>query len=220
MKGVKSITVERTIRRADGTIEPWVTKAYWHRNPLRRLLYRLRGVTGTVTIGPTAFKRSILDDVRELAALLLPSWNQRQAALVASGVPLAVFGEATVINFTGKAKYNDQVILESSGKPPKFGAIGVGAEEGGGHTAEAADTTLVNEKESRTTFAPSAITTTHTHDTYQGEYEVTATAARVVNEAGIFDESTVGKIFCEATFKQDNLALGDSIKLRFKIQLT
>lgn len=37
---VKAVVVERTVIRADGTVEP-LPDLYWHRNPLRRLAWRL-----------------------------------------------------------------------------------------------------------------------------------------------------------------------------------
>jgi hypothetical protein len=37
----KSVTLEAVVIRADGTREELGTIAYWHRNPLRRLFYRL-----------------------------------------------------------------------------------------------------------------------------------------------------------------------------------
>lgn len=38
---VASVVVEAVIIRADGSSEDLGTVAYWHRNPLRRLLWRL-----------------------------------------------------------------------------------------------------------------------------------------------------------------------------------
>lgn len=42
------MTLERQITRADGTVEPKEVVAYWHRNPLRRIVMRLRGVKGRI----------------------------------------------------------------------------------------------------------------------------------------------------------------------------
>jgi hypothetical protein len=39
---VKSVELEVTIVRADGTVEELGSVAYWHKNPLRRLFHRLR----------------------------------------------------------------------------------------------------------------------------------------------------------------------------------
>ena len=36
-------TIEATIVRADGRVEKLGTIAYWHRNPLKRLWFRLTG---------------------------------------------------------------------------------------------------------------------------------------------------------------------------------
>lgn len=44
---VKQVSLEATVIRADGRVEPLGTVAYWHRNPLRRWAWalgqRLRG---------------------------------------------------------------------------------------------------------------------------------------------------------------------------------
>jgi hypothetical protein len=40
----RSITVEAVVTRADGTVEDLGVVAYYHRNPLRRLIARMRGV--------------------------------------------------------------------------------------------------------------------------------------------------------------------------------
>lgn len=41
--GAKSVTVEAVVIRADGTREDLGAVAYYHRNPLRRLYWRLTG---------------------------------------------------------------------------------------------------------------------------------------------------------------------------------
>lgn len=38
---IKSVGLEAVVIRADGTREDLGTIAYWHKNPLRRLFYRL-----------------------------------------------------------------------------------------------------------------------------------------------------------------------------------
>lgn len=43
-----SITLERQITRADGTVEPNEVVAYWHKSRVMRILARLRGVKGKV----------------------------------------------------------------------------------------------------------------------------------------------------------------------------
>jgi hypothetical protein len=40
---VKQMTLEAVVIRADGTREDLGRIAYWHKNPLRRFLARLRG---------------------------------------------------------------------------------------------------------------------------------------------------------------------------------
>ena len=49
---------------------------------------------------------------------------------------------------------------------------------------------------------------------------ITATAARAVDEAGLFDASTAGSMFLSATFAVVNLAIGDSLQLTAKAQFT
>lgn len=56
MKQPVSITLERQITRADGSVEPREVVAFYHRNPLKRALARLRGVKGKVT--PNAGSRT------------------------------------------------------------------------------------------------------------------------------------------------------------------
>jgi hypothetical protein len=41
-KGIGSAQVSAIITRADGTVEDLGVISYWHRNPLRRLWWRLR----------------------------------------------------------------------------------------------------------------------------------------------------------------------------------
>lgn len=38
----KSVELEITVIRADGTVENYGTVAYWHRNPLKRWAWKLR----------------------------------------------------------------------------------------------------------------------------------------------------------------------------------
>ncbi len=40
--GVKSIKTEMKVIRADGTVEDLGVVNYWHRNPLKRLMWRIR----------------------------------------------------------------------------------------------------------------------------------------------------------------------------------
>lgn len=40
--GIKSASIEAVIIRADGTREDLGTVSYWHKNPLRRALWRIK----------------------------------------------------------------------------------------------------------------------------------------------------------------------------------
>jgi hypothetical protein len=39
--GASQVTVEARVIRADGTVQELGTVAYWHRNPLKRLAWRV-----------------------------------------------------------------------------------------------------------------------------------------------------------------------------------
>lgn len=131
------------------------------------------------------------------------------------------FGTATVITNKGKAILADRVRTTPGTytTSPKFVAMGTGA-TGAARTAAAADTALSTEVETRTSGTESVVTTTQTGDTYQVTGTVTASATRAVDEAGLFDASTVGNMFLSATFAVVNLSNGDSIAFTFKSQLT
>lgn len=131
------------------------------------------------------------------------------------------FGTATVVTNKGKAMFADRVRTTPATytTAPKFVAMGVGA-TGAARTAVAADTALSTEVESRTSGTESIVTTTQTGDTYQVVGTVTATSARVVDEAGLFDASSTGNMFTSATFAVINLATSDSIAFTWKVQVT
>ena len=39
----REATIEAVVTRADGTVENLGTVSYWHRNPLKRLIFKLTG---------------------------------------------------------------------------------------------------------------------------------------------------------------------------------
>lgn len=132
-----------------------------------------------------------------------------------------VFGTATVTTNKGKAMFADRLRTSPSTytNAPKWFGIGTGA-TAAARTAVAADTALSTEVESRASGAESAVTTTQTGDTNQVLATITTSAARAIDEAGLFDASTAGNMFMSATFPVINLANGDSIQLTGKTQLT
>lgn len=113
---------------------------------------------------------------------------------------------ATVLVNTGKAIVTNR--LKGSGTEPVYVGIGTGA-----GTAAATDTTLFTEVESRATGTSTQQTTTTTSDTYRVVGTITATNARAVTNAGLFDASTVGNLFVKGDFSTVNLSTGDSIQL-------
>jgi uncharacterized membrane-anchored protein len=80
------------------------------------------------------------------------------------------------------------------------------------------DTALSTEVETRATGTESIATVSVTSDTYQIVGTITATAARVVDEAGSFDASTVGNMATSFTFAVVNLNNGDSIQFTIRLR--
>ena len=118
---------------------------------------------------------------------------------------------ATVLTNAGKAITTNR--LKGSGTEPNYLGIGTGTA-----TAVITDTALGTAVESRVAGTSTQQTTTTTSDTYQVVGTVTATAARAVTEAGLFDASTAGNMFLRADFAAVNLAIGDSIQATLKVQ--
>lgn len=129
------------------------------------------------------------------------------------------FGVATVSTNSNKRTLADRMQTTPTRNPMKFVGIGTGA-TGAARTAVAADTALTTEVESRATGTESTVTTTNTNDTYQVIGTVTATSARAVDEAMTFDASSAGNAGVSITQNVINLAIGDSLQLTIKTQLS
>ncbi len=131
------------------------------------------------------------------------------------------FGTATVITTIGKAIIADRIRTTPATytNAPRHIGIGVGATTAA-RTAAVGDTALSTQVESRVAGTESTVTTTTTGDTYQSVGTVTATAARAVDEAGLFDAASAGNMFLSATFAAVNLANGDSLQITARCQLT
>lgn len=132
------------------------------------------------------------------------------------------FGTATVVTNKGKAMFADRLRTTPATYTvsPKFMAMGVGA-TGAARTAAVGDTALSTQVESRTTGTESVVTTSVAGDTYQCAGVITASAARNVDEFGLFDAASGGNMGFSATFTVIVLpGSGDSIVFTAKIQLT
>lgn len=132
------------------------------------------------------------------------------------------FGTATVCTNKGKAMFADRMRATPATYTvsPHFMAMGVGA-TGAGRTAAITDTALSTQVESRTSGTESIVTTTVTGDTYQVAGIITASAARNVDEFGLFDAASAGNMGFSATFTVIPLAAsGDAIVFTAKIQQT
>jgi hypothetical protein len=125
------------------------------------------------------------------------------------------FGTATVLTSAGKAITTNRI--KGAGTEPAYVGVGVGATTAA-RTAVVGDTALSTAVESRVLGTSTQQTTTVTSDTYQVVGTVTATAARAVDEAGLFDAASAGNMFLSATFPVVNLSSGDSIQATLKVQ--
>lgn len=114
---------------------------------------------------------------------------------------------------TGRAIITNRI--KGSGTEPNYVAIGTGA-----GTTGATDTTLFTEVETRQAGTSTQQTTSTTNDTYRVVGTITASTARAVTNAGLFDASTSGNLFVKADFSTINLASGDSIQLTFNISFS
>jgi len=128
------------------------------------------------------------------------------------------FGIANVITQVGRAVAVDRLLSSPAGGAPCYIQIGVGA-TGAARTAAATDITLSTPVEARVAGAESQTTITTSGDTYQVVGIVTASAARNVDEAGLFTASTGGTLFFSATFAPIALNPGDQLQLTFRTQV-
>lgn len=118
---------------------------------------------------------------------------------------------ATVFCNSGKAITTNR--LKGAGTEPVYVAWGTGA-----GTAAAADTTLFTEStEARVAGTSTQQTTTTTSDTYQVVGTITASGAKTITNAGLFDALTVGNLFMKGDFTGVALNSGESIAFTMKV---
>lgn len=122
------------------------------------------------------------------------------------------FGTGTVITNVGFAIISDRLRNVAVVASPRWVAIGVGA-TAAARTAAVADIALSSAVETRTEGTESQQTTSQTNDTYRVVGVITATGARSVDEAGLFNALAAGTMFLSATFPVVSLALNDSLQL-------
>lgn len=121
------------------------------------------------------------------------------------------FGIAQVLTTVGKT-YTASQMAGLTTTAPKFLAIGTGA-TAAARTAAVGDVALSTEVETRV----GTNTPTNTLNVFQVIQTITATAARAIDEAGLFSAITGGSMIVSATFAQVNLANGDSIQITTQI---
>jgi hypothetical protein len=129
------------------------------------------------------------------------------------------FGTATVITKLGRGIIADRLRNVPTGASPRWVGIGTGA-TGAARTAANTDTGLSTAVETRSEGVESQQTTTETGDTYRVVGVVTATGARSVDEAGLFNALSGGTMFLSATFPVISLSINDSLQLTCNCQIT
>lgn len=127
---------------------------------------------------------------------------------------------ANILTSAGKAIMTARMLgATPSQVEPKFISWGTGA-----GTAAIADVALFTESvEARTTGTGAQFTTsTITNDAHQVSGTITATAGRVITNAGVFDTSGLGtgNLYLHGDFAGVTLATGESIAFIFRNQLT
>ena len=131
------------------------------------------------------------------------------------------FAAATVLTNVERAIVADRIRTTPATYTvaPKYLAIGTGA-TGAARTASATDTLLSTEVETRTAGTESIVTTTLTGDTLQVAGTITMTAARAVDEGGLFCSPTAatGPMAVSWTQAVDNFNSGDTYTITVKIQ--
>lgn len=129
------------------------------------------------------------------------------------------FGVATLLTNLERAIVADRIRATPATytTSPHWLAIGVGATTAA-RTALATDVALSSEVETRVVGTESVATTTLTGDTYQVTGTTTMTAARAVDEGGLFDAATVGHMAVSWTQAVDSFSLGDTYAITIKIQ--
>jgi hypothetical protein len=125
---------------------------------------------------------------------------------------------ATLVN-TGRAMITGLMAKVGSGNgaaTPSY--IGWGT----GTTAESAtQTALVTAaSEARVNGTVTQQTTSVTNDTFQTVATITSASSQSISEAGVFDALTAGNMLLRGVFTAIPLAIGDSITLTAKVQLT
>lgn len=91
----------------------------------------------------------------------------------------------------------------------------------GAGTAAVGDTTLFTEAaETRATATLTGVTTTVTGDTFQAVGTITATSAKTITNAGLFDAATAGDLVVKGDHAGVPVEINDAIEYTIKLQFT
>lgn len=122
---------------------------------------------------------------------------------------------ANVLTNLGKEIVIRRLKGETGWDEPVYVAWGTGS-----GTSAATDTALFTEaSEARVAGTSSVVTTTTTNDTYRVVGTLTASAAKTITNAGLFDAATGGRLFLKGDFTGIALNSGDSIQFTFEWQI-
>lgn len=121
----------------------------------------------------------------------------------------------TVLTNTGKRIVMHRLKGDAGWNVPQYLGWGTGA-----GTAAPTDTTLFTEaSEARVACTLAILTTSTTEDTFQALGTLTASGAKTITNAGIFDASTGGNLFLKASHDGIPLDANDSIQYDFRWRL-
>ena len=128
---------------------------------------------------------------------------------------------ATVYVDVGHQEIVDYINGVATG-PTDLGGSNAHVDWGTGTTGAAAGDTALETPapEARSIAVATEITTTTTGDTNQWVATITATATRVITEAGLFDSLTAGVLIIRSVFAAINLDSGDKIEFTITLQQT
>ena len=128
------------------------------------------------------------------------------------------FGAGSVVTKLGFGVIAGRILNTPTKNSPRHIGMGTGATSAD-RTAADTDTALSNEVETRTQGVESQVTTTETDDSYKVVGSITTTAARAVDEVGLFTASSGGEMAFSATHAVVNLDISDSLNYNITIKI-
>ena len=190
---VKQVSIEVEVIRANGERRHLGTVSYWHRNPLKRVVWR----------------------TRRLGYYPLHLWDK----VADRYFPALSFGLATLQVNGGRGIVTGR--LRAVGTEPLNIGWGTGAGVTAAGDTTLFTEVLVNMTAGgtdHTVGTSSQVTTTTTNDTYRVTGTRTATAAGTITNAGLFDAASGGTLYMKGDFTGIALANGAAIAFTMNVQ--